>query len=172
MAEQRTGVYEIMILVSQGEASYLAELLEHFNTLFERCGANVIALQKWDERRLAYEIDKQRRGVYFLGYVEIDTRKVAQFERDTNISEKILRVMITKADHLHREQMEAADGREELRVEAKMRAERGDEREDGAAGTVRLGAPVKKEEPKPEEVAAEAPAEGEGATEEQPASAE
>ena len=170
MAEQRTGIYEIMILTSQGAAAYLSDFLEHLNLLFERCGANVVALQKWDERRLAYEIDKQRRGVYFLAYVEIDTRQVQQFERDTNISEKIMRVMITKADHLSREQMEAADGREELATEAKMRAERGDDREEGAAGTVRLGAPVKKEEPK-DEAPAE-PVEAESGSEEAPAPAE
>lgn len=144
MAEQRTGVYEALFLVSQSEASQLSELISHIDTLFERCGATVLAMTKWGEQRLAFEMEKQRRGYYILAYFECDTRSVAQLERDCNLSEKIMRKMVIRAEHLTREQMIELDGRDELMAEARMKADRAAEAA-AAEGdsSVSLGAPVK-----------------------------
>ncbi|MEM9165578.1 MAG: 30S ribosomal protein S6 [Planctomycetota bacterium] len=150
--ETRLGIYEAMFLISQSEAADLGGVVEHIHSLFERAGATVLAMQKWDERRLAYEINKQKRGVYLLCYFQAETPSLAGFERDCNLSERIMRVLVTKADHLTEEEIASADGREELAIESKMRAERAAERaEAGAAASVSLGAPVaKQEEPQPE----------------------
>ncbi|MEM8757267.1 MAG: 30S ribosomal protein S6 [Planctomycetota bacterium] len=142
MTEKKIGTYEAMFLISQAQAAEFGATLEHINGLFERAGAEVVAMQKWDERRLAYEIDKQKRGVYILAYFRAETSTLAGFERDCNLSESILRVLVTKADHLTEEEIAANDGREELAVETKLRAEKAAERaEAGAAASVSLGAP-------------------------------
>ncbi len=154
---QRINEYEAMFLISQAEAADFGGVIDHINHLFERAGAEVIAMQKWDERRLAYEIDKQKRGVYILSYFKAPTENLQNFERDCNISERILRTMVTKADHLTLEEMKAFDRRSDLEIEVKERAARAAEREEaGMSTSVSLGAPVA-EEPKAEEV----PAEGE-----------
>ncbi len=147
---QRTQEYEVMFLISQAEANDFGGVIDHINNLFQRSSAEVIAMQKWDERRLAYEIDKQKRGVYILAYVKAPTENMQSFERDCNISERILRTLVTKAEHLTLEEMQAFDRREELQSEAKERAAKAAEREQaGMSDTVSLGAPVK-EEPKEE----------------------
>ncbi len=171
MTDQRVGTYEVMYLISQGEAADLAGVIEHIDGLYERAGAESLALAKWDERRLAYEIDKQKRGVYLLGYFRCPTDKLSSFERDCNLSEHLLRVMVTKADHLTEDEIAARNAREDLAVEAKLRAERAAERDQaGAGGSVSLGAPVREQAQAP--VADEAPVEGEVAPEaEQPAEA-
>lgn len=173
MSEQptRVGTYEVMYLISQAEAADLATVIEHIDSLYERAGAESLALAKWDERRLAYEIDKQKRGVYLLGYFRCPTSALQSFERDCNLSEHLLRVMVTKADHMTDEEIAARNGREELAVEAKLRAERAAERDRaGAGGSVSLGAPVREQAPAEE---APAPAEGDAPAEgaEQPAEA-
>lgn len=148
---QRTQEYEVMFLISQAEANDFGGVIDHINTLFQRSSAEVIAMQKWDERRLAYEIDKQKRGVYILAYVKAPTENMQSFERDCNISERILRTLVTKADHLTLEEMQALDRREDLQSEAKERAAKAAEREQaGMSDTVSLGAPVKEEAPKDE----------------------
>ncbi|PHQ78803.1 MAG: 30S ribosomal protein S6 [Phycisphaera sp.] len=179
MAEkQRINEYEGMFLISQGEAADFGGVIEHINHLFERAGAEVIAMQKWEERRLSYEIDKQKRGVYILTYFKAPAENLQAFERDCNISERVLRVLVTKADHLTLEEMQAFDRRSDLVVEAKERAQRAAEREEaGMSTSVSLGAPVVEappaEEPKPEESKPEAaPAEGETAPAPAPATAE
>ncbi len=161
MAEQkRINAYEVMILISQAEATDFAGVIEHINTLFKRSEAEVIAMQKWDERRLAYEIDKQKRGVYILSYIKAPAENMQAFERDCNISEHIMRVMTIRADHLTEEEMRAQDRRGDLVIEAKERAERAAEREQAGVGSsVSLGAPQASQPEEAEEAPAEAPAE-------------
>lgn len=124
---ERVANYECMFLLSQAAAADLAGAIEHINQLMTRAGAELVAMQKWDDRRLAFEIEKQRRGVYILCYFSAPTSGIAQLERDVNISETIMRHLVIRADHLTLEQMQSQDDREGLAAEAKMRAERADD---------------------------------------------
>lgn len=109
-------MYEVMFLVSQSEAANMGSLLEHLDELFARSNATVKAMRKWDERRLTYEIDKQRRGVYILAYFSAAPESIKRFERDCNLSERIMRVLVLKADHLGDEEIAAEDDRSSLAV--------------------------------------------------------
>jgi small subunit ribosomal protein S6 len=123
MATQRTANYEGLFLLSQAEGTNLAAASEHIGSLLTRRGATIIAMKKWDERRLAYEINKQRRGTYILAYFNSPTAALQEIERDCNLSEVIMRQIIIRADHLSEDEMRAADGREELRTEAALRSQ-------------------------------------------------
>ena len=81
-------------------------------------------MKKWDDRRLAYEIKGQKRGVYILAYFKAPGVDISHVERDCNLSEKVLRALILRADHLSIEEMTALDGRKELDLEAKLRGEK------------------------------------------------
>jgi small subunit ribosomal protein S6 len=129
MAEKRIYSYEVMFLLSQSAATDFGGCISHINDLFHRAGADILAMQKWDERRLAYEIKKQRRGVYILAYITCANDRIHDLERDCVLSEKILRAQIIRADHLSADEMRAYDQRSDLEVEAKLRAERQKEAE-------------------------------------------
>lgn len=124
MADKRVYQYEAMFIIGQSQAADLAGVITHINEILSRGHAEIIAMKKWDERRLAYEIRGQKRGLYILVYFKAPGVDVAHIERDCNLSEKLLRTMILRADHLTAEEMQSADGRKELDIEAKMRAER------------------------------------------------
>lgn len=124
MAESKVYTYEAMFLISQAVASDFAGAIAHINEILSRGHAELIAMKKWDERRLAYEIDKQKRGIYILAYFKTTGEGLAHIERDCNLSERIMRTLFTRADHLSIEEMQAADGRQDLETEAKLRAER------------------------------------------------
>ncbi len=113
--------YEAMFLVSQGVAADLNGAADHVKHILDRAGAKLIAFRKWDERRLAFEIDKQKRGTYFLAFFSCDPVKVAMIERDCNLSDQVIRSMCLRADHLTIEEMQAADGQRELATEAALR---------------------------------------------------
>ena len=161
--EVRTGVYEAMFLASQTAAASFGDLIDHINSLFERADATVISMKKWDERRLAYEIDKQKRGVYILAYFKCPTDKVPHLERDVVISDKLLRVLITSADHLTEEEIASFNDMDGLATETKLKAQAGEAKESEGSKKVHLGAPVGSEITKVEapakEAATEAPAE-------------
>ncbi len=144
--------YEAMFLISQQVASDFAAVIQHIRELLERAGADILAMQKWDERRLAYEIDKQRRGIYILTYFHAEPDAIAPLERNCNISEQIMRVLITRADHLSEDQMRAADRSKDLEAEARMRAERAAERTEtgGARVDSRAQQEAAQQTPQPE----------------------
>lgn len=135
-------LYECMFLISQAEAADLNAAIAHIDEILARSGAEVLAIRKWDERRLAFEIDKQKRGVYILCYFKASGEAVSHIERDCSLSDHIMRVLVVRADHMTEEQAAAANDREGLAAEARFRADRAasleaEQRRSGA----RLGAP-------------------------------
>lgn len=140
MPENRTYTYEAMFLIGQAAAADLSGVIQHINEILQRGHAQVIAMRKWDERRLAYEIKKQKRGLYILTYFTAPAGSLSHIERDCNLSERILRVLILRADHLTEDEMRASDAREALETEAKLRATQAKERE--AAEPVGAAAPA------------------------------
>ncbi len=100
--------YEAMFLLNAGYASgnwdaAKAEV-EH---ILHRANAEILHLRKWDERRLAYAIKGNKRGVYVLAFFKAEGPKIAGIERDAQLSENILRVLVIKAEHLALKDVEA-----------------------------------------------------------------
>lgn len=76
--------------------------------LMERAEAEIMFCRKWDERRLAYKIKGRKRGVYVLVYFKALPGKIPSIERDAQITEEILRLLILRADGITRDVMERA----------------------------------------------------------------
>ena len=160
MADVRTANYEAMFLLSQAQAADLGGAVAHIRENLERNGAQIIAMKKGDERRLAYEIQKQKRGVYILVYFSVNTRNLGAIERSFNLSERVMRHLFIRVENMTVEEMQAAAAQKELEVEARLRAERMAKEAAAAATTV---GPAPTEQPA-EAVAGEA---GEGGEEAQ-----
>ena len=122
MAEKRTYNYEAMFLLGQAQAADFAAAIAHVRSLVEKHGAVIHAMRKWDERRLAFEIKKQKRGIFLLAFFSGPAERMGEIERACNLSEGIIRVLITRADHLTLDEMKAADDAKGLEAEAKLRA--------------------------------------------------
>jgi small subunit ribosomal protein S6 len=98
--------YEGMFLFGAGAASEPQATEASVRKFIETHGGNILVLKKWDERKLAYEIDGNKRGIYYLTLFTAPPAAVAQIERDVKLSEGILRVMILKADHMSVEEIQ------------------------------------------------------------------
>lgn len=122
MPGKRTYTYEALFLFGQAASANLGEAVDHVKEIISRAHGEVLALRKWDERRLAYEVKGQKRGLYMLAYFKAPNDQLSHVERDCNLSEKILRFMMIRADHLNEEEIAALDGRKELETEIKLRA--------------------------------------------------
>lgn len=147
-------LYECMFLLSQAEAADFNAAIGHLNEILSRSGCELLAMRKWDERRLAYEIDKQKRGVYILCYFTAEGDAAGRIERECGLSEHVMRVLVIRAEHMTVDQARAMDDREGLAVEAKLRAEKAEASESERRTNARLGAPEPDEKPdaeKPEE---------------------
>lgn len=123
MPGKRTYTYETMFLFSQAAGANLADALEHVKELLGRAHAEILAIRKFDERKLAYEIMGQKRGLYILAYFKAPNDSMIGFERDCKLSEKIIRTMTLRCDHLGDEDIAAQDGRKDLEAEIKLRGQ-------------------------------------------------
>ncbi|MBG85200.1 MAG: 30S ribosomal protein S6 [Phycisphaerae bacterium] len=165
MSDNTKRMYEGMFLFPQNTISDLQSATDHVMALLKRADAEVVSFKKWDDRRLAYEIKGNKRGVYFLTFFRCEPSRVADLERSCNLSEQLLRSLVIRADHLNTEDIEAAEGREALADEIKLRSEQDSTTSDSGDGasTVTIGGGSE---------ATEAPAETATATEEAPAAEE
>jgi len=128
MSQVRTAHYEGMFLLAQAAAADLAGAVQHVRDILAKSDAEIVAMRKWDDRRFAYEIKRQKRGVYILVYFACATDRLVAIERDCNLSETVLRSMITSAEHLTLEEMQAADAQQALADEATMRRQEAESR--------------------------------------------
>jgi len=176
-------LYEGLFLVDSAEAaSDWDGVIGAIEKILSRAECEVVSLKKWDERKLAYDLKKKSRGTYILVYFNSDPLKIGAIERDVQLSEQILRVMVLKTDQMseediaretpqakaEREEAEAAEKAEAAAAEAIAKAA-----EKAAAAPPVEDAPVEdavEEAPVVEEVAEEAPAEE--ASDESPAEEE
>lgn len=93
MAAKR--LYEGMFLVDSGLAAADWEgTLAVVENILKRADADVVVMRKWDERRLAYELDHKSRGTYILCYFKADPGRIAGIEKDVQLSEKVMRVLV------------------------------------------------------------------------------
>jgi len=129
MATKRVYTYEAMFLLSQAVAADLNGAIDHIKDIISRGHGEIVAMRKWDERRLAYEIDGQKRGYYILCYFKAPGESLSHIERDCNLSEKLLRSMVTRADHLTEEQLRNAEAMQRTADEARLRGAPGEEPE-------------------------------------------
>ncbi|MBC8200982.1 MAG: 30S ribosomal protein S6 [Planctomycetes bacterium] len=135
MSNERTALYEGMFLFPQSATANLQNAVDHLKGILDKCGVSIINFSKWDDRRLAYEIDGNKRGVYFLVYFNAPTSKMSELERRCNQSEEILRMMVTRAENLPSETIEANEGAQALADEIKLRSEQKTEASSGKTGS-------------------------------------
>jgi small subunit ribosomal protein S6 len=92
-------VYEAMFLLDSNRFSRDPDGISgEIAELIKKAGGEILVSRLWDERRLAYTIKGQRKGTYWLMYVDLDARQVAPLRRQFEITESILRFLVLKID--------------------------------------------------------------------------
>lgn len=114
-------LYEALFLVDSAlAAGDWAGLVEKITEMIEKRSGEIVSLKKWDERRLAYEINDKTRGTYILVYFNAEPDQITKLERDINLSEDVMRALILRADFV--DQSQPID--KETPIEAAERLER------------------------------------------------
>jgi small subunit ribosomal protein S6 len=72
-----------------------AALLTQLGEQIKSLGAEIIKVENWGKRRLAYDIRKQREGTYAVLEVSAEPSTVKEFERQLRLNENVLRFLST-----------------------------------------------------------------------------
>ena len=92
--------YEIPYIIRPNiEEEAKNALVARFDSILTDNGATVVESKDWEKRRLAYEIQDFREGLYHIVNVEAnDDAALKEFDRLSKINADILRHMIVKLD--------------------------------------------------------------------------
>ena len=85
-------VYECMfILDSNRYARDPNGVSSKITDIIEKCGGELLASRLWNEQKLAYPINKHRKGTYWLTYFKLESTTLHEFTRACQLSDNILR---------------------------------------------------------------------------------
>ena len=93
-------VYEGMFLIDDGRWNENPEAaLREVRGLLEKNKAQLFTCEKWDDRRLAYPIKHRTRAIYVLARFTAPSDALRTIERDCQLSELVLRVLVLRDEH-------------------------------------------------------------------------
>lgn len=116
--------YEIAVLFDPGLEIDLVKATGKIEKIFKDNGAKITNIDNWGKRKLAYPIKKQDHAIYVFYTVEMPGEGVRKVESAFNITDEIIRFLITKPDLKAIAKAKAAKDEK-----AKKAAERGDKDE-------------------------------------------
>ena len=116
--------YEIAVLYHPDLEIDLGKAEDRIKKIIADNGGEIKNTDNWGKRKLAYQIKKQDFAVYVFYTVDIPAENVAKVEQIFNITDEIVRFLITKPD------LKAMAKAEAQRVEKAKKAAERTERDD------------------------------------------
>ena len=86
--------YETTFILEPGfDDGRLNEEIERVSQWIRDLGGEVLEVQRWGKKRLAYEIEKKRDGIYTLMLYQAAGATVKELERRLRLNESVMRVL-------------------------------------------------------------------------------
>jgi small subunit ribosomal protein S6 len=86
--------YETTFILEPGlDEARVNEEVERVSQWIKDLGGEVLEVQRWGKRRLAYEIEKRRDGIYTLVLFQGGGSMVREIERRLQLNESVVRVL-------------------------------------------------------------------------------
>lgn len=96
---RKLSTYETVVIVSASlEDEDVEKILKRYEEFFKNNNIEILEIEKWGRKRMAFHIKKIRTGYYFLIRFKCDGSFIKKFERALQIDELILRYMTIRLD--------------------------------------------------------------------------
>ena len=108
--------YELMLIIRpDAPDEKAAAVIDRTTRYVVAEGGQIVKVAPWGRRRLAYPIDRHREGSYHIVVFESPAEAIAELERSLQITEEVLRYLVTRSEKpvKARRDAAAADGSEE-----------------------------------------------------------
>lgn len=91
--------YETMVLLSPDlEEEAVEERISSFEKQISEGGGEILNVDRWGKKRLAYEINNQRHGYYFIVTYKSELKVIQEIERQLRLDEDSWRFMTVRMD--------------------------------------------------------------------------
>ena len=106
--------YESVLIARQDlGASQVNSIVEDLSNVVKKEGGEVVRVDNWGLKNLAYRIKKNRKGHYVLMNITAPANAIAEFERVMRFNEDIIRYMTVKVDEFSEVSSSKKDSSEE-----------------------------------------------------------
>ena len=96
--------YESVLIARQDlGASQVNSLVENLSEVLKREGGEVVKVDNWGLKNLAYRIKKNRKGHYVLLNIAATAKAIFEYERLMRLNEDVIRYMTIKVDEFNNE---------------------------------------------------------------------
>jgi small subunit ribosomal protein S6 len=115
--------YELMLVLKPDAPDERASaVIDRTTRYVVASGGQIVKVAPWGRRRLAYPIDRYREGSYHIVVFESPAEAIAELERSLQITEDVLRYLVTRAEKpvKVRRDAAAADGAEDDESESDL----------------------------------------------------
>ncbi len=113
--------YEMLFITKPDyDEEKVASVVSRYTDLITNANGTVKSAEKWGKRRLAYEINDLREGLYILVNFQAESQAASEMDRLMKIDQDIVRHMISRIEHPERRVPQKAAQKpktEEVRVE-------------------------------------------------------
>ena len=91
--------YESVLIARQDlGASQVSAIVSDLSNVIAKEGGEVVRVDNWGLKNLAYRIKKNRKGHYVLLNISAPANAIAEYERLMRVKEDIIRYMTVKVD--------------------------------------------------------------------------
>lgn len=91
--------YELLYIIRPDlDDEAIAATVDKFSEVVNNNGGADLVVDKWGKRRLAYEINDYREGIYILMTFNGEARTAQEVERVMKISDTVVRFLTTKKE--------------------------------------------------------------------------
>ena len=119
--------YEVAVLYHPDLEIDLEKASTRVEKIFTDNGGKIVNTDNWGKRKLAYPIKKNEHALYVFYTVELPAANVQKVESTLNITDEVIRFLITRPD------LKAIAKAEQAKAEkAKKAAERGESAEESS----------------------------------------
>ncbi|HEX5826995.1 MAG TPA: 30S ribosomal protein S6 [Candidatus Limnocylindrales bacterium] len=115
--------YELMLIIRpDAPDEKAAAVIDRTTRYVVAEGGSIVKVAPWGRRRLAYPIDRHREGSYHIVVFEAPAEAIAELERSLQITDEVLRYLVTRAVKpvKARRDAAAADGDEDVDIDAEL----------------------------------------------------
>ena len=123
--------YELMLVIRpDAPDDKVSAVIDRTTRYVVASGGQIVKVAPWGRRRLAYPIDRHRDGSYHIVVFEAPPEAIVELERSLQITEEVLRYLVTRAIKPIKARRDAAAGGEIEDVDADLPSVEDEEDED------------------------------------------
>jgi small subunit ribosomal protein S6 len=131
--------YELMLVLRpDAPDERAAAVIDRTTRHVVASGGQIVKVAPWGRRRLAYPIDRHRDGSYHIVVFEAPAEAIAEMERSLQITEDVLRYLVTRAIKPVKARRDASAGGDSEDADAEIPAIPSDDDEDDEAPVERI----------------------------------